>query len=125
MSRPILVVDDNERERNGVAALLRGQGYDVATASNGQEALDVVARQRQCLILLDMLMPSGDGWWFLEQRREDREAARIPVLVITGLAIATEAWARGVNAAGLIKKPIDVDELLEKVRRFTVWTAEG
>src|SRR5262245_63909690 len=67
----ILVAEDNEVAREGLAVLLRRAGYQVIPAANGQEALDRLdADTRPDVILLDMLMPVLDGWHFLERLRQ-------------------------------------------------------
>src|SRR6266545_4852685 len=70
--RTLLVVEDNEVAREGLAAILRRAGYEVALATNGQEALNYLdGHPPPALILLDMLMPVLDGWHFLEQLQGD------------------------------------------------------
>jgi two-component system sensor histidine kinase/response regulator len=115
MVKSVLVVEDREIERAGMESLLRSHGYEVMTAPDGATALDLLAGRQPDLITLDMLMPASDGWHFLKERMETPALMRIPVLLVTGLPIATEAWAQDISANGLVKKPVDVDELIRKV----------
>lgn len=114
---PILIVEDNAIFREGLATVLMREGYSVLQANNGQQALDHL----QCfsppsLILLDMFMPVMDGWvWIRECRRLALPLP--PVIIMTALEIATEPWALALGAAGLLKKPFDVETLLKEVGR--------
>jgi CheY-like chemotaxis protein len=115
MTKSVLVVEDGDAERAVMAWLLRNRGYRVSTASNGAKALGVLAVMVPDVIVLDMLMPESDGWYFLRKRMETPSLLRIPVLLVTGLSIATEAWAHDMSANSLLKKPVDIDELMQKV----------
>jgi CheY-like chemotaxis protein len=117
-TRGILVVEDNDIERTGLTTFLRGKGYHVVEAQNGEEALTQLDKQVPELILLDMQMPRVDGWHFLQERREDPELVSVPVVVVTGLANATDAWAENVGAEAVLPKPIHTERLMEKVRQF-------
>src|SRR4051812_2934602 len=87
-ARTLLVVEDNAITREGLAVVLRREGYAVVTAANGREALDCLrAGSAPALILLDMMMPAHDGWWFLEKRRRDPWLASAPVIITTGVGV--------------------------------------
>jgi len=114
----ILVVEDNEVIREGLAVVLRRFGCRVALAGDGGEALALLrGGLRPHLILLDMLTPGLDGWGFLDQRRRDPALAGIPVVINTALGVASPEWAAALGAAGLLRKPLQTDLLLEEVRR--------
>jgi CheY-like chemotaxis protein len=115
---PILVVDDDLDVRVLLADLLRGEGYDVATASDGAEALDYLraATTLPCLILLDLVMPNVDGWQFIEDRRNDPRLAPIPVVLISGHVAARET-ARSLGLASYVEKPFGVASLREMLAR--------
>jgi two-component system response regulator MprA len=117
-SGTLLIVEDNEVVREGLAVVLRRAGYAVVPAANGQEALAALrGGLRPDLILLDMLLPTVDGWRFLDQRRREPALAAIPVVILTGLGVAGPEWASSLGAAGLLRKPVETDELLREVRR--------
>jgi CheY-like chemotaxis protein len=99
--------------------LLRGEGYDVATATDGAEALEYLraATTLPCLILLDLVMPNVDGWQFIEERSHDPRIADIPVVLISGQVAARET-ARSLGLAGTIEKPIGVASLREMLMRM-------
>ncbi len=115
----ILIVEDNTIQREGLATVLRQRGFSVLPAADGQEAMDLLERSDPDLILLDMLIPKedGDGWWFLKQRRQIPRLASIPVLITTAMTVASKEWANSLGAAELIRKPIDLEPLLETIQR--------
>jgi putative two-component system response regulator len=101
-----------------MAAILRLEGYAVRSAGDGKESLDLLlAGTPPDLILLDMLAPGFDGWRFLEQRKRNPGVAEAPVIIITGLNIASPDWAHSLGAAGFLRKPVDVPLLLEEIKR--------
>ena len=79
----ILVADDEQFLRESYQELLTQEGYQVITASNGQEALDLVSQNRPNLILLDIQMPVLDGNEFLRKLRDNEQTKNIPVIVLT------------------------------------------
>ena len=82
------------------------------TAKNGKDAFVVLARNpAPRLILLDLMMPVMDGWQFSDAIQSDPVLAKVPVVVITAFA----EQADGVRATGLVKKPVNLDELLEVI----------
>jgi CheY-like chemotaxis protein len=115
--KTILVVEDNAVMLAGLAVVLRRHGYEVLTAENGQQAIDLMRRgDKPDLILLDMLMPVLDGWHFLEQLRQVLLDTTTPVVVATGTNL-TQEWAETHGCSGFIRKPFDEAVLLGEVRR--------
>lgn len=118
-SNTILVVEDNDVEREGLTAILRRDGFFIQEATTGDQALENLRAARPNLILLDMLLPEGtiDGWAVLANIRANRQLAEIPVIIVTGLTIASVEWCKSHGALDIVKKPIDTVELISKVRR--------
>lgn len=115
----ILVAEDDAVTREGLSAILQRAGYVVAGAANGQEALDYLqAQPAPSLILLDMLMPVLDGWLFLRALRQLPGCAALPVVVVTGMTVASSEWTKALGAVALVKKPVDVALLLDTVRQY-------
>ncbi len=111
--RRVLVVEDDDAIRQLVADLLSEAGYEVETATGGREALERADDARPDLILLDRVMPDGDGTEFaLAYAKRRGRRARIVALCATHDA---EGWARSIGAVGLIVKPFDIDDLLATV----------
>jgi len=81
----ILVVDDNDRNRDMLSRRLGKQGYDVAVAENGREALEAVRTRPFDMVLLDIMMPEMDGYEVLQQLKSDEALSHIPVIMISAL----------------------------------------
>jgi CheY-like chemotaxis protein len=114
----ILLVEDDLDIRIDLADLLRTEGYEVATASNGQEALDWLRGGNQAsLILLDLMMPVMNGWDFRARQLEEPDLGAIPVVLLSGAGdVARHAMA--LKTAGYLIKPLRLDSLLRMVARL-------
>jgi CheY-like chemotaxis protein len=113
----VLLVDDDERTREAVAQLLRGQGYAVCGAADGHEALEVLRRAPlpDC-ILLDLVMPRLDGRLFMIRQKQHPRWSTIPVVLLSGCQrVAEEAALLG--AADYLHKPVEPDALFEALRK--------
>ena len=110
----ILVADDEPRYVRAVEVYLRAQGYDVLTASNGQQAVDLVSSEPLDLVLLDVRMPRMDGY---EACRRIREFSDVPIIMLTALAQESDkVKGLDVGADDYITKPFGAPELLARVR---------
>src|SRR6185295_12521891 len=116
MKKKILVVDDEDDILNFLELVLGEKGFDVVTASGGQEALTKAQLQHPDLVLLDIMMPQMDGWEVLKLLRVDEETSEIPVAM---LSARTEARDRvqGLQEGAIdyICKPFSLAELLGKI----------
>ena len=84
--KTVLVVDDEPDVRNYLASILKDAGFNVLTAGDGEEALEITRRERPDFISLDLVMPKKDGHKVLYELRKDKALARIPVLIVTAHA---------------------------------------
>jgi CheY-like chemotaxis protein len=101
LGKCILLVEDDDIPRGAMKMLLEWEGYRVACAGDGAEALDYLrAGERPALILLDVMLPGLDGWQFRQQQRRDPELAAIPVVVVSALDAADCP-----EAAAHVRKP--------------------
>jgi CheY-like chemotaxis protein len=117
MAKTILLIEDNDIAREGIAVMLGSHGYTVIAKKNGQDALDYPeAQPAPDLILLDMLMPILDGWSFLERRKGIDKLAGVSIIVMTS-GIITREWAVDHGAVGFVRKPVDTDALLKEIQR--------
>jgi CheY-like chemotaxis protein len=112
--RPVLVVDDDPDIRETLRFVLEDAGYQVYSAENGQEALDVLAGANPLpgLILLDLMMPIMSGDEMLKALKSVHALAEIPVTIVTASGAPMPPLA-----SGLLKKPVDLDVLLRIVER--------
>ncbi len=90
----LLVVDDDPQITDLVQQLLDGEGYEITSAHDGQEALDMIALQAPDVILLDLMMPKMDGFGVIEQLRQEASACQIPVIVLTAKTLTSNEDAR-------------------------------
>ena len=111
---PILVVDDDPSILSTVADILEFEGYSVECASSGEQALEIVDQSLPALVLLDMRMPTMDGWDFAREIEE--RGIKLPIVVMTAAQNAKQ-WAQEINAQGYIAKPFDLADLLDEVQR--------
>lgn len=112
----VLVVDDNELNREMCVAMLERHGYRTAVAQNGQEALEEVRRLRPALVLMDLSMPELDGHAATAAIRAEPAAAGVPIVALTAHALPSDrerAMASGF--VGYLVKPLDADELVKTV----------
>ena len=112
----ILIVEDEADIRETLKELLVLEGYQVFTASNGQEGLALLRSiPRPCVILLDVLMPVMDGNEFLAAKKDEDLIATIPVAIVTGIAEKPPLVG---GAVACIKKPIEFEYLLKFIRKY-------
>jgi adenylate cyclase len=112
----ILIVDDLPQNVRLLDAVLSPKGFRVATASSGEEALDVLSKEHPDLVLLDILMPGMDGYEVCRRIREDPETAFLPVIMITASGGEEKIRAIEAGADDFVNKPFDQAELLARVR---------
>ena len=117
VERMVLVVDDDPDILQTLALCLSSEGYRVTTASNGQEALDLLDKERPSCVLLDLMMPVMDGWQFVAEL-EKRGWRKSPLLILSADR-AVQGHASKLRAEAFLAKPFDLDELLGKVQQLT------
>ena len=116
--RKILVVDDDQNMLQLLYTFLR-DSYRVTTATNGQEALDMIREKRPDLVLLDYLMPGMNGIETLEVIRNDEELKDLPVFFLTGVSDTNKiSECLKLDPIGYILKPIGKFSLLAKIRAY-------
>lgn len=117
----IMVVEDSLDEAKLIQMDLEGEGYEVVCASNGEEALEMVAPEKPDLIVLDVMMPKMDGFTFCSKLRSSPENKDIPVVLLTGVAEHihdTKYPLDGVVRADVeeyLEKPVRPEELLKTI----------
>ncbi len=120
MKVKILLVDDEPEVLEFLGRRLEKHGFEVFTAADGVHGLEVARAQLPDLILLDITMPNKDGMTMLRELKEDGATVKIPVVMVTAKS-ASDAIFEGqkFGATDYMIKPIDFDQLLKYVRRYT------
>ena len=125
MAAKILLVEDNEMNRDMLSRRLLRRGYEVVTAVDGESGLALTKSETPALVLMDMSLPGIDGWEATRQLKADPATRAIPVIALTAHAMAgdrEQALAAGCDDFDI--KPIDLDRLLGKIEALLGGTAK-
>ncbi len=124
--KTVLIVDDEPDIVNYLDMILQDNGYETLTAANGNEALELVKKEKPALVTLDISMPEASGTRFYKEVRTDPELKEIPVFIVTavtGLGGDETAYERFISnrrlvppPEGFFHKPIDREEFIQAVR---------
>lgn len=119
MQKSILVVEDDIDIREAIALLLADEGYEVACACDGSEALTYLHEgHTPALILLDIMMPVMDGYAFREAQKMEPALAAIPVVLLSASANLSQR-ARTLGAAAALEKPVQVEQLVKVIEQVS------
>ena len=112
--RSILIVDDDAASTDSLTDILTAEGYTVAIARNGKEALvHLGGAPPPRLIILDLFMPEMDGWEFRREQLKDVNLRDIPVVVMTGASVYA-----GIDVNVIVHKPLDVARFVSLIERY-------
>jgi CheY-like chemotaxis protein len=113
----LLLVEDNEENRDGLSRHLRRKGFDVAVAVDGRQGLAMARAAAPDLVLMDMSLPVLDGWEATRELKADAETRHIPVIALTAHAMAGDR-ERALQAGcdEYDTKPVEFDRLLGKIQ---------
>ena len=114
MPGPILVVEDVPNILELLDVTLRFKGYPVATASNGEEALELVSKKEPALVITDIMMPKMDGYTLAFNLRRKPETSHIPIIFLSATYVTPEdkAFAMSLGAVRFLEKPVDTEDFL-------------
>lgn len=119
MSRTIVVVDDEPDICSMLRIALKGAGYDVLTASDGEAGKALIEKTKPDLVLLDVKMPKMNGYEVMLAMQKDPKLANIPVVIMTSLTEKSskgdEEWRKSLGVADFLSKPFDANEMLKHV----------
>ena len=118
-NRPkILAIDDDEQARDLIEAVLAPRGYEVITAESGEQGIALASKVKPALILLDIMMPSMDGYSALAMIKSNAASKDIPVVMVTAVGYElNKQLADRLGAVGYMTKPVSSAELLAEVAR--------
>jgi two-component system cell cycle response regulator DivK len=115
----VLLVEDNELNRDMLIRRLKRAGLTVIAAGDGEQALELMRSEQPALVLMDMNLPVLDGWSACRRARADERISDIPIIALTAHAMASDredAIAAGCD--DFATKPIDFPDLVAKIRNF-------
>ena len=112
----ILLVEDNEMNRDMLSRRLLRNGFEVVMAVDGQQAIDMATSETPAIILMDMSLPVIDGWEATRQVKANPATQKIPVIALTAHAMSEdEAKARAAGCDDFDTKPVDIARLVGKI----------
>ena len=119
MSKRILVVEDQEDNRQIIRDLLSATDYEIVEAESGEQALEAVAKQRPDLILMDIQLPGIDGYETTRRIKADPALPSITIIAVTSYALSGEEQkARAAGCDEYVPKPYSPRQLLAKIRQY-------
>jgi CheY-like chemotaxis protein len=119
MMSKILLVEDNEMNRDMLSRRLERKGYQVVIALDGQQAVDMALAESPALILMDMSLPVLDGWEATRRIKGNPATKSIPIIALTAHAMqGDEEKAREAGCNDYDTKPVELPRLLEKMERI-------
>jgi CheY-like chemotaxis protein len=114
--RVILLVEDNEVNRDMLVRRLQRAGHQVATAADGETALTAMREQQPAVVLMDMNLPVKDGWTACREAQQDASIAEIPIIALTAHAMQEDKHrALEAGCSDYATKPVDFPDLLKKI----------
>ena len=114
--RIILLVEDNEVNRDMLVRRLQRAGHKVATAGDGESALTAMREQHPAVVLMDMNLPVKDGWTACREAQQDASIAGIPIIALTAHAMEEDKYrALEAGCSDYATKPVDFPDLLTKI----------
>ncbi|NIR60958.1 MAG: response regulator [Gammaproteobacteria bacterium] len=117
MAHTVLIVDDSPTELHVLGEGLRKHGYEVLTAENGEDGLELCRRHRPDAVLMDIVLPGISGFEATRKITRDPETKGTPVIIVSGKNLDTDRlWGLRQGAVGYLAKPIDEDHLVETIR---------
>jgi CheY-like chemotaxis protein len=120
MTGPVLLVEDNELNREMLLRRLQRAGLSVITACDGQQALDLMVSDLPAVVLMDMSLPVLDGWTACRMARQDERIRHIPIIALTAHAMENDRLkALKAGCDDYATKPVDFPELLRKIGTLT------
>lgn len=115
----ILIVEDNEMNRDMLSRRLKRRGFEILFATNGAEGIEQAHAQSPDLILMDMNLPIIDGWDATRQIKASQATQKIPIIALTAHAMSGDRQrALDAGCDDFETKPIELEQLLEKIERY-------
>ncbi|KLT64561.1 response regulator [Pedobacter sp. BMA] len=119
--KTILIIDDDNRNIFALKAVLKAKGFNCLSATSAREGFSIIQQNENVsIILMDMMMPDMDGYQAIAAMKKSQEMQNIPVLAVTAQAmVGDKERCLSAGASGYVSKPINVDELIVQIEKFT------
>lgn len=115
-AQTILIADDSETQLIHLKSILESAGYQIITASSGNKAIELSAKIKPDVIMLDIVMDDGDGYKACRTIKKNPDLANTPVIMVSSKANPVDKqWARQLGASDYIVKPYENSEVLDKL----------
>ncbi len=122
MSSTLLIVEDNEMNRDLLTRRLQKKGFSTVLAVNGVDAMQRLDEVDVDLVLMDMNLPVQDGWTTCQMIRRDPQLQHLPIIALTAHAMTNDRErARAVGCTEYETKPINFQQLLGKIQKLLAW----
>lgn len=115
----ILIIEDNEQNLYLMRFLLEHEGFEVLSAMDGREGIEMASRKRPDAILLDIQLPFLDGYSVARELRKIDYLAVVPIIAVTSYAMPDDRGkCLAAGATGYMEKPIDPDKFVDRIRKY-------
>ncbi len=118
MSKKIFIVDDDPDMVKALQFRLESRGYEVEACENGAKALDAILESDFGIVLMDYFMPGLKGDQICQSIRQEDRLKELPILILTAFSHYDENFFKGQGATEVLYKPVNLDELLEKINKY-------
>lgn len=126
MKRRILLIEDNYQNRYMITFLLEKHGYEVIQAEDGATGIDLAAKVKPNMILLDIQLPNMDGYSVARALRKDPSLNSVPIVAVTSFAMFNDREkALGAGCDGYLEKPVNPETFIGDIERFMKAPMEG
>lgn len=126
MKRKILLIEDNFQNRYMITFLLEKHGYEVIAAEDGANGIDLAAKIKPCMILLDIQLPKMDGYSVARELRRDPILKNVPIVAVTSYAMTSDREkALEAGCDGYLEKPVNPETFIADIEKHMKAPTEG
>jgi CheY-like chemotaxis protein len=117
----VLVIEDNEKNRYLISFILKGSGYNVIEAITGEEGVGKAASENPDLVLMDIQLPSIDGYEATRRIRASSGGKKVPIIALTSYAMTGDRErALAAGCSGYVEKPINPDTIIGEIQKYLI-----
>lgn len=117
--KKILVVEDSPADRNNLEEIIRNAEYEVLTATNGKEGMEIALKESPCMIFMDIVMDDTDGYEAARNLSNDASTKSIPIVFVSSKhQKADRVWAKMQGGKDLVSKPYTPEQILDQIKTY-------